>query len=569
MNQDKDNLDMPYQIDYEDFEVQSRLKSIEKFYGNYDINTYDNLALKSKAYPNFESHYPIDSPRDTNKWLNAIQTIYYKEKNGLERSEALSHVINSWEDMEKLDFLSWLKFYEEGTHLKYKTAQDQNWYTGTAPGYFLPVTKKPTSFSNDFQEAKDSEETSTFEKKQIIEKQRQKIIGRLDSTEKLLRSEDGQLFAGKEFEMLLEIIYQLKKKIQMVNKKSASTKLYEDLIVREANVLNHNGFYKAAEVLYKLSAFPASSPPAPPTNVSGSPTTVPSAAAGNSPPGNDPPNLLKSPSKENVADEGMKDFLNGLKGGNLSDEVLKIDDCLEVNDLDSDLIVEAQVTPAVDNDVKPTPSPSPAQPSQDVKVPIKSDDDLEVTEDQSDAPAQDFDNLIDVAFANLKVDDIVAKLEDLAKIFKNREVPRQLSIVDMMLDKLGISSFFPSLAEATNKALESNQYVLTRVEDILAKLRGTMHATKEVDLTSSNETPPAPEVAELQKRLKEDSDKEKEKKQLRKKLEDKSLQEKSVEKETPEIEIEEGLSEPVNISETPTSPQPPAPVPAPAQPKTK
>ena len=39
-----------------------------------------------------------------------------------------------------------------------------------------------------------------------------------------------------------------------------------------------------------------------------------------------------------------------------------------------------------------------------------------------------------------------------------------------MLNKLGISGFFPALAEATRSALESNQYCQTRVEEILSKL---------------------------------------------------------------------------------------------------
>ena len=153
----------------------------------------------------------------------------------------------------------------------------------------------------------------------------------------------------------------------------------------------------------------------------------------------------------------------------------------------------------------------------------------------------------------IKVDDVVAKLEDLAKVFKTREIPRQLSIADMMLDSLGLASFFPSLSEATNKALESNNYISTRVEDIISKLRGAM-ATHDIDL-KGGEVESRPDVAAIKNKLQSDTDKEKARKELRKQQENEELEQKS--KETPDIEVSEDL-------EAPATP-PPAP-PAPAKP---
>lgn len=516
-----------YAIDYNDPEVQKLSTSISNHF-------------KTTAYPNYESYFPVESSRNVQKWLQAVQDIYYKQNNGIDRITAFSQVLGNWDKLELLDFKSWLKFYEEGSHLKYKTAQ--NWYEGSSPGYFLPIKKEEVN------DAKDVEETPNHDKKIIIEKQRNKIIGRLDSAEKLLRSDDGQLFAGKEFETLLEIIYQLKKKIQLVNKKSSSTKLYEDLIIREANVLNKKGFVKAAGILYKLSqdAVPAPTPPELPTNVSGAPTSGPSTTVGNTPQDNNNPNLMTENSEPS---EGMKEFLDGLNGGNFSDE-LSVDDELEVNDAD-DLIVEAQAAPTKEPEnleVVDESTPAP-------QTKIQESDSKTVKESPS---TTNFDNIIDAAFANLTVDDVVAKLEDVAKIFKNREIPRQLAIVDMMLDKLAMSAFFPQLAEATNKSLESNQYVLTRVEDILAKLRGSMVATNAVDLIHSTSEKTNPETAALQAKLQQDADNEKNKKQLRKDLEDKALQDKMTDKETPEVEIDEDLSAPVNVA-PPAAPVAPAP----------
>src|SRR5690606_24965231 len=115
----------------------------------------------------------------------------------------------------------------------------------------LETPAQPNITGKDIDMAHDAihSDLTQAQKKQIIEKQRSKIIGRLDSAEKLLRSEDGQMFAGKELETLLESIYQLKKKLQMMNKMSMSTRIYDDMIIREANILRKQGFTRASNVM--------------------------------------------------------------------------------------------------------------------------------------------------------------------------------------------------------------------------------------------------------------------------------------------------------------------------------
>ena len=70
---------------------------------------------------------------------------------------------------------------------------------------------------------------------------------------------------------------------------------------------------------------------------------------------------------------------------------------------------------------------------------------------------KNFDKILDSAFQQLTVSDAIARLDDLAKVFKVREIPRQISIVDMMLDRLGIASFFPSLGECVQKSHEADK----------------------------------------------------------------------------------------------------------------
>lgn len=564
-------------------ELEEKIEKLMQFFDKSGID-YDKFNPESvtrlnldqrKAYPNNDPYMHIPGQHDTKKWLETVKTVYYKEKNGSNRVQAIRQSTNGWNIMETYDFLNWLKYYESGDHMKYKFAQ--LWYENGAPGYFLHVKpdpiQEPTSevSGRDIDSARDaaSDSLSSAEKKSIIEKQRQKIVGRLDSAEKLMRTHEGQIFAGKEFEALLDAIYQLKKRVQMVNKISTSTRLYDDMIVRQANILVKNGFTKAAEVLWKLaqannppppgtgkkddeSALTAT-PPAPPGQGSGSAGGLPSIG----------PGMAQNP-PESAPNDAIADFLDNLETGKVTtkdnsqvEDSLEVEDTLNVaTDEDDLLVTEAQMAPPADVPITDTPAPAPAKPSP-VKVPIKpakpmspaTEEPLEVTEDDipksqdNDAGTSDtsnFDSKIDQVFANITVADVVAKLEDLAKIYKTREVPRQLGIVDMMLDSLGLASYFPSLSEATNKALESNNYISTRLEDILSKLRGAM-STKEIDL-KGGDTPDKPEVAGIKGKLKSDEDKEKNRKQMRRDQESAELEGKN--KETPEVEIDEDLGAP-------------------------
>jgi hypothetical protein len=559
-------------------EVEEKIEKLLKFFdeSGLDYEKYDkdmipkvNIDFGKTAYPNYDQYQYIPETHDIQKWLLAIKDVYYREKNGSDRRDAIRQATAGWKVTEVFDFLNWLKFYEEGAHMKYKTAQV--WYENGAPGYFLHVKKDPPAQSNlvsnkDVDAARDSsaDEMSAAEKKNIIEKQRQKIIGRLDSAEKLLRTPEGQLFAGKELESLMETIYALKKKIQLVNKLSASTRLYEDMIIREANILGRKGFVKAAAHLSSLAEdagspttkqnVPAPTPPAPPNQGSGSAGGLPSTGPGM-------PQTPPDSAPNDNAPTGVSKFLDNLDTGKIttkedkakSDDHLEVDDTIEVNDIDDGLLVtEAQAAPA------PKVAPPPQAPATEAPLEVKENElGDKPGSDTPNPQAKNFDTIIDAAFANLTVDDVIAKLEDLAKIFKVREIPRQLSIVDMMLDSLGLASFFPSLSEATNKALESNNYISTRVEDILSKLRGST-TSNDINLRGTDEENPA--VAGIKNKLQQDADKEKARKQMRKDQENAELDNQA--KQTPEVEIEEDLGAPAQPG-APAKPAAPAVPPAP------
>jgi hypothetical protein len=557
--------------------IKKKLLEDAKFFSELGITTDDpekylamlqqktNKKANDKvvqAYPNYDEYMYFQPPRNTQKWVQAVKDMYYRIHKGSDGSEALNHVMSGWDNMEKLDFQNWLKFYEEGAHKKY--AQVNYWEDANRAGYFVPIYPEPikppaTNNAQDIDFAKDPEthpSVSAEEKRHIIEKQRQKIIGRLDSAEKLLRSHEGQTFAGKEFETLLEAIYQLKKKIQMVNKISISVKLYEDMIIRESNVLVRQGFVKAANLLVKIAQQGMPAPPEPPNPVAnvGQPGNKPGEGPGLTPPGLGPtdtsaptdPTTEAAPLDTGKPSPGMEEFLEGLDTGN--DTFDEEDEKLEVMDTDDLVVITAQEAPM------PPPMPAP---------------DLEVSEDQiKDDPeakaGRDFDKVIDSAFANITIKDVVDKLEDVSKIFKVREIPRQLSIIDMMLDHLNMASLFPTLSEAINKSLESNQYISTRIDNILSQLRGTLD-TKNLDLKGESPTVNNPGVQSAKEKIEGDVEKEKARKQMRKNLENEALMDQG--KPKPEIEVEEDLSQPAALQGAPPAALPPPAPPIPPPPR--
>lgn len=91
--------------------------------------------------------------------------------------------------------------------------------------------------------------------------------------------------------------------------------------------------------------------------------------------------------------------------------------------------------------------------------------------------------------------DILGILEPLMRKFKEREIMRQLSKVDMMMDALNIVSYFPELAEAVGRLIETDSYVGNRIEKIIGKLKGGMREEKEKPEPPSVELAPPEEVS--------------------------------------------------------------------------
>ena len=573
------------------------------------FNEINFEKIIKEGYPNIDVYRSVPGQHNLEKWMSVVKEIF-ATKNGNDKKNIFLSLTKNWNPIEKTDFSNWLKYYQEKNHLKYKQAQSY-YMIDDRPGYFVPNKGAQQIDSSIVSSTYDSTQEDVS-KQDRINKVKFKILSRLDSAEKLVRSKDGIDFAGNESSTLLDSIYNLKKTIQTLKKASVSTVTYQDLIIRQANICSANGFYKSASFLNKIAddvAKPASessnptapvasapppttttpadppvsnapetpsaaAPPDAPMQGSGNVGGLPSTGPGNVPPGNDNPNVFKGgpPSSDSGKKrKGVKGFIEAMKDAGvtqvneidknkLNDNISSVTAFKELNQLISFAQEAANIPTPSSLAPAPAPAPAPAATSPDIASPS-----IVPTEAKSTSTdTKNIDLILESALNSVTVSDVINKLESLSKIFKVREIPRQLAIVDMMLDRLGLAALFPSLAEATNKALDSNNYISIRLDEVLTKLHGVVK-TKDLELTPVSTL--KPEAEEIKRKLEEDTEKEKARKQIKKDLENQALENQI--KETPEINISEELSQPEEMIApplAPTSPSAPAATP-PSAPK--
>ena len=481
-------------------------------------------TFKSQAYPQGWFGNVLLPPYDINRWMRATGDIYSRVKSGEDEAQAFNLITSNWDKMEKMDYKNWLKFYQEGANLKYKTASpgyqsDFGFYLPNPIEYSALKAKLPNPINP--QEKEDIENVQPAPKpkddlnsvKDKIEGHRSRLLGRLNSAEKLLCSTEGQFFAGEDQETMLRLLQDLKRKIQTANKINVNSALFEDLIYRAAYQSELSGCQKFSKLLHKVAQAQETASEgeaAPPDLLAdlGEPTPPADLGEGTAPMESLPGENAAIPEAESTTltptQQSFKTFFNLLESGSTDTDELEADDALLTVSSDYEpevIVVEAQEAPVQEA----VPEPVANQPGEESVVEVAEPDD-HVTD------------AIEMALKNVSINDAISKLEGLSGLYKRREISKEIFIVDLMLNQLGIGSFFPSLAEAEKSILESNQYVSTRIDDILAKLRGGINIENS-DKFVKQENPDAP-MTPLQQNLQEQEDQEKAKKQRRREIED-------------------------------------------------
>ncbi len=473
--------------------------------------------LIKKAYPN-NFYFKEPFPRyDTTKWVAALNDLQIRARVYGNFKMAFDYVVGSWEDSdEKMDFARWLKFYADGGATLYKKAQIMNIPMQAIPG----LNAGPGRASHN-----DAVMSTSIKQKPklTIDDIRKKILARIFSIEKILSTPEGREYADKSMEKLFDALLVLKKYI--LQTKNAS--MFDELVKRETGRLVKNGCNSTLINLFeKIAQLPElpdmggmdAAPPA-----GGDPNAAPAPAGGGSP---EQGKKAISEFKENVigkeaVEEAGKKIIEQFKKDVVDNklktkaswyniktpELVKFEKVANsimslVGNTKNHIRVVAQMANPplqtqpvaapeampvdesampIEGDALPTGNDENAPPTPDLSKERQQANDKELakknltpqkTPDNASLLGIDSD-VIDKALESITMNDVIARLQALSKVFQNREIARQLSVVDLMLDKLGISGFFPALAEATRSALESNQYCQSRVEEVLNKLIST------------------------------------------------------------------------------------------------
>lgn len=388
-----------------------------------------NNKINKIAYPHNNVGVDIDS-YDLNKWVKTLESIYIYANKGYDIVKTREQLTHDWDGMEKLDFNHWMKYYQSNSQNSYKTAQ----YLSVAPGVTIPEKYSPAPRDiNDLkpQIKHPGEEDPQFK----INKKIKAIIGRLMSAEKLATEPEVQRELAKRLDVgihkWLEELQRVKRLVQVAPIKHANSSILEDLIIKEANILAHQGFPKTAQELIKIAQDPAAPPPPPPPPAE-DPLADPAAAAS----GGSTPEPPAAPS-ESKGDSPLEEFEKNLNlenpdSGNSSDGFFD-GDFLEIVDEPPDLQGMKIMAQVQDMAPEPVMETEPAIPAQKPKMAPKPE--IVVEEEPADTIVhKKTDDLIENALSSITVEDVIERLDTLVNLFRTREIPRQLAIIDLMMD---------------------------------------------------------------------------------------------------------------------------------------
>lgn len=119
------------------------------------------------------------------------------------------------------------------------------------------------------------------------------------------------------------------------------------------------------------------------------------------------------------------------------------------------------------DEIPPAVDESPADLQEDAGATQPSTDPVErVYENTSGAKEGEYEALSQ----DIDLSDAISKLEEIAARLSDRRVIRLLAEFDIMLDKIGIASMFPELAESQSKLIDGYSYALVRVTKMLGML---------------------------------------------------------------------------------------------------
>ncbi len=514
------------------------------------------------SYPNPYGDFYVEAPYDLQKWTETARRIYATmAQSGCSLTRAQNLLTQDWDTVEKSKFGQWLSYYQSGQDKAYKKA----------------ATKEAQLFNNQLNFLKsnlappvDKPVKPALSQSEDVERKIRSIVSRLQAAERLATDPVIQVELNNRLDIglkkWLEELQAVKRQVQMAPLRHIRSTILEDIIIKRANILHKDGFVKAAAMMTALAqTVPNPTPQEFETNPAATPGTPLSL-----PTENNPPLVVEDAGEGKDAMDELVERMNGEDDSD-ADDSFAADDKSFIVDIDDDplfgLKVQAQAAPqpiqtapeATDPSLTKIPEdevlPEGAAVPGDLEVEEGPQGDELVVEDNKDEKK----DIFDAALANITVQDIIDRLEAVANILRTRAIPREYAIIDLMMDKVNILPFFPSLGEASARGLEGNQYQLTRVDEILSRLRGAIATSEEnrIDLGNENAIDD-PQTLALRNSLKEQGEKEKARKERRKQEElDKATPKEETPQAQPITDVKKTLEQPVELPQAPapTAPQ--------------
>jgi len=437
--------------------LNANINNLNDAYYNIINLKLGNAKIKKVAYPNFTNAGDrIGEEFDINKWLEVVHLIYDAvAKKEMKKENALDYYSNflDIENDEDLKFKKWFEYYSKGEHLKYSSKEDEHMKKKSV--YMSNLGQGGTPYYHEGGSAYlgkgsgknmpgDSFDASSFDRASGAAKGGAEDAGRFNSwKEKLhtaIRRIDKLLRKDKYVEP--ETYKLLAEYLLNLSLQVHTLKLSStasDITHRTSNMFKKAGYSEGADILRKV----AQEIPDPMAPEELEPEQAPPVAA--------------APEAAQVAPE----------------------------------MPEAEELTEEESEPKPTDN-------------IPRSDDVEPVslEDITPMPGAREGEYEELA-GDISLEDAANKLDEVAGLLADRRIIRQLAEFDIMLDKIGIASMFPELAESQSKLIDAFSYALTRVTKMMGQLASAKTlASAQAGLPgqeeAEQETPaPEPEAAEV------------------------------------------------------------------------
>lgn len=394
------------------------------------------VSLNHKvAYPNVHLDDIRQPSQDVGKWVSTLNEIYAAVYQGESLGAATQRLTEGWNPMEKRKFENWKKFYDNGEHKKYVVAYQVKFPFTEGEEISFPEEAPPEV----------RKPGRPRRKTKTPDDIKRSLVSRLDSADKLLREFSG-VWDSNVWNRLHSSLNDLKREVMMLS--SASTA--RDVIIKTAGVWARDGFSEVADVLEKIAQPPAEGDVA---------SEIEQALTGE---------REEKPAGGAAPDMGME----GMEGLEAPEGEME----MSPEDLDA--------PPAEAGEELPMP-----------EAPVGEEEPAEVPEGLEETPESSDVDTEENPYVGSTISDVVEVLEPVVMQLKERAVARELAKIDMMLDAQNIASHFPELGEAMNKVLESNTYVVTRLDKLLTKIKGGVQEGQEEE--KKEETGPEIDMGEL------------------------------------------------------------------------